>query len=736
MRKPEWLNRISSKAVQLGAVLRYVAAHPVSSLHNFNLYRLKRALNKLLTASPEDFGVWVDSRFPNDDGMQGLAFSDQLDPTLDERVLNFPHCDTPLVSIIVPAYNNYRMTMHCLASVLDNSDGIDYEVIVADDASSDLTVSIHERVHNIHVARSGENQGFLLNCNAAAARARGRYLLLLNNDTAVTENWLYPMLSLLESRPEVGVVGPKLLFADGRLQEAGGVVWRDGSGWNYGRCDDPRKPEYNYLKEVDYVSGACLAIRRELWEQLGGFDTRYTPAYYEDTDICFAARDAGYRVLFQPRSVVCHFEGVTNGTDLNQGVKQFQRENQKRFVEKWREVLERDHFANGEHEFLARDRSRSRNCILVIDHFVPHYDKDAGSRSTLMYLKLMLELGYKVQFLGANYFPHQPYTGVLQNMGIEVLVGEHFARNLNRWLQDKAQYINTVYIHRPLIAEMFLPHLRKMQPQPKIVFFGHDLHYLRVGREEDVLETQDPATGAAQWKAREFAIFDQVDTVYYPSSHEVETIRAERPALNVRAIPLYVFDDMIIPEYAPRGARDLLFVGGFNHLPNIDGLHWFVDTVLPILRKHYADLHLHVVGSNPTEAVNALQSEVITVHGYVSDAELERLYREVACAVVPLRYGAGVKGKVLEAVQHGVPLVTSSIGAEGLAEAGEVMFIADEAEKFASCVGQVFDGGEPVHSRLANYHDWLQNRFGRARAEAILLEDFGPAERAAPMGLS
>jgi hypothetical protein len=170
-------------------------------------------------------------------------------------------------------------------------------------------------------------------------------------------------------------------------------------------------------------------IRRSLWSDLGGFDERFAPAYYEDADICFAARAAGYRVVYQPESVVYHFEGVSNGTDLDAGVKQHQVTNQAVFLDKWRELLQREHFPNAQQVIHARDRSRHRPCVLVIDHYVPHHDRDAGGRSTYMYLKLLVARGCRVQFMGANFFPHQPYTRQLQAMGIEVLVGESIARS-------------------------------------------------------------------------------------------------------------------------------------------------------------------------------------------------------------------------------------------------------------------------------------------------------------------
>ena len=134
--------------------------------------------------------------------------------------------------------------------------------------------------------------------------------------------------------------------------------------------DDPNKPEYCYVKDVDYISGASLMIKKDLWRQIGGFDERYAPAYCEDSDLAFQVRDLGYRVVFQPLSIVTHYEGISNGTDVSQGIKQYQVENSVKFRNKWNKELE------GQPEgpdslFYARDRSNHKKTILVIDHYVP-----------------------------------------------------------------------------------------------------------------------------------------------------------------------------------------------------------------------------------------------------------------------------------------------------------------------------------------------------------------------------
>src|SRR5262249_15902471 len=132
--------------------------------------------------------------------------------------------------------------------------------------------------------------GFLRSTNRAAGFARGEYLFFLNNDTFVCEGWLEPLLSVFDHFPDAGVAGSKLIYPDGLLQEAGALIWEDGSAWNYGKFDDPDKPEYNYIREADYISGCAILIPRAFWRSLGGFDELYAPAYCEDSDLCFRVR--------------------------------------------------------------------------------------------------------------------------------------------------------------------------------------------------------------------------------------------------------------------------------------------------------------------------------------------------------------------------------------------------------------------------------------------------------------
>ena len=166
--------------------------------------------------------------------------------------------------------------------------------------------------------------------------ARGEYVLFLNNDTILLPGWLEPLVAALDEEPALAAVQPKLLYPDGRLNDAGGLVFGGGEPWIYGKgSPEPDAPQFSCRRAPDYASGACLLVRRTAFDEVGGFDDRYAPAYYEDTDLSFSLRAAGWKVLFEPASKVVHLEGGTAGTDLSQGIKRYQIRNAVKFAQKW-----------------------------------------------------------------------------------------------------------------------------------------------------------------------------------------------------------------------------------------------------------------------------------------------------------------------------------------------------------------------------------------------------------------
>ncbi len=647
--------------------------------------------------------------------------------------LKFKYEKQPKVSLVIPVYNQISYTYACLVSILEHTKDVSYEVLIADDVSTDATARLEDFAEGLVICRNKENQGFLRNCNQAAMKARGEYLMFLNNDTQVTEKWLSSLVELIESDKSIGMAGSKLVYPDGRLQEAGGIIWSDGSGWNYGRLDDPDKPEYNYVKDVDYISGAAILLPVWLWKEIGGFDTRFAPAYCEDSDLAFEVRKKGYRVVYQPLSKVIHFEGISNGTDVQgTGLKRYQVENSEKLKQKWAAEFAMQCENNGNPDpFRARERSMGKRMILVVDHYVPTYDRDAGSKTTFQYLKMFLKKGYVVKFLGDNFLREEPYSTTLQQMGIEVLYGAEYQVKIWDWLRDHGEDIAIAYLNRPHIASKYIDYILD-NTDMKVIYYGHDLHFLREGREYQLTGDLQKREEAEYWKSVEMMLMSKAAVSYYPSYVERDAIQAMDPTIAVKDITAYVFDQFkenLQEDFAQR--QGLLFVGGFAHPPNGDAVLWFAREIYPLICEKMQAAgqtapEFVVVGSKVTEEIKALEQpgNGIVIKGFVSEEELEHLYDTCRVVVVPLRYGAGVKGKVVEAIYNGAPVVTTAIGAEGMPRAEEVLLVEDAPERFADVVAELYQDTEKCRELCRKTQEYIRAYFSVDAAWKRIEEDF------------
>jgi GT2 family glycosyltransferase len=237
---------------------------------------------------------------------------------------------SPAVSIVIPALNHVRLTLECLLSIVQGGSDVPFEVIVVDDGSTDATNVLLTKIPNLGYVRNAENTGFVRACNAGAAAARGQYLVFLNNDAQVTAGWLTALVQTFSDDDRVGAVGPKVLFPDGRLQDAGSLINPDCTSTMIGVFDDPGLPRFNYPREVDYVSGVCLMIDARRFRELGGFDDDFAPAYCEDVDLCLRLRQKGLRIVYQPTATVVHHLSVTsNNVDPSYKVAAITRNQQK-----------------------------------------------------------------------------------------------------------------------------------------------------------------------------------------------------------------------------------------------------------------------------------------------------------------------------------------------------------------------------------------------------------------------
>ncbi len=246
--------------------------------------------------------------------------------------IEFEKFDNLLISIIIPVFNQYDLTMKCLQSIKNNTPDLSYEIIITDDCSTDETKNIENKVKNITVIKNENNLGFLKNCNKGASIAKGKYIYLLNNDTQLMPNAINELYNLFEQKKDAGAIGSKLIYPNGKLQGAGSIIKRQGKTQSIGHNENPLEKQYNTVREVHYSCGASLMIKADLWKKLNGFDEIFAPAYYEETDLCLRIIENGFKIYYQPASEVIHYTNCT----YSDNAFSLMRTNRKKFLKRWK----------------------------------------------------------------------------------------------------------------------------------------------------------------------------------------------------------------------------------------------------------------------------------------------------------------------------------------------------------------------------------------------------------------
>jgi O-antigen biosynthesis protein len=581
-------------------------------------------------------------------------------------------------SIVVPVSGEVELTFQCLRSLARDVDLTDTEVLIVND-SSDASIDVTRELLShfrglVRVIDNETNRGFADACDSGAAEARGRYLLFLDGGAVVQPGWLNSLIETLERDARAGAAGSLILGAGGRVREAGAIVWSDGETAPYGLGRAPEDRRLAFAREVDYCSAASLAVRRELFERLGGFDTRYASADYAAADVCMGVRAQGYKVVYQPASrVACH----ARTRDASERERDAARA---RFKDKWRASLGREHRAN---EPSRAERAANRKWaaqVAVFDDCVPTPDRDAGSARMLEILRALSRWSHPV-LITLSKQARPLYERALWREGIETARAVDFERLV------RERRFRVAILSRPHVADGLLRPIRRADPRARIVFDMVDAHSLRLSREHELTGDAETARRAEHYRKLESRAARECDLLWCASTADEEFMRRMVPGVAA----------VVVPTIHPQGGRGLplekrehiLFVGNFRHRPNADAVNFYAREVLPRVRESLPDVELLVVGDNAPEEFAAHASAGVRVLGYVPD--IEPVFTRARVSVAPLRFGAGINGKIGEALAHGLPVVTTTVGAAGLALGdGEEALIADSAEDLAAATVRLY----------------------------------------------
>lgn len=573
--------------------------------------------------------------------------------------IRFPEAAEPLVSVLLVLYNRAELTLRCLRSIAEFREA-ELEVIVVDNASSDETPALLASVQGIRVIRNRANRGFTLAVNQAARRARGHYLLLLNNDAELLPGALSSALGTIRGAVGIGAVGGRIVLLDGTLQEAGSIVWRDGSCLGYARGESPLAPAVMFRRDVDFCSGAFLLTPRELFLREGGFDDVFSPAYYEEVDYCLRLWETGLRVVYEPRAAILHYE-FASSSSMSEAVR-LQAAHREAFVRKHAPRLRQHHPPALEHLLEARQRPARGSRVLMLDDRVPREALGAGFPRALRMIRVLVELGHAVTLYPLS-VPDEGWESAYAEVPreVEIMLG-HGEPRLARFLAERAGHYDVFVVSRPHNMARLLPHLPPRGRRPAIVYDAEAVFALReIGGRRVRGEAASPVEERAMVE-EEMALSSEADVVLGVSEGECEAFRRGGSrtvvrvghALEARPTPA-TFEER----------RGFLFVGSAHQDrdPNVDAVSWFVTEIFPLVREALGeDVPLLVAGALRFSRVAALAGPQVVLLGDLE--RLEGVYDRARVFVAPTRYAAGLPHKVHQAAAAGLPTVITPLLAE------------------------------------------------------------------------
>jgi O-antigen biosynthesis protein len=582
----------------------------------------------------------------------------------------------PLVSIMLVFYNHAELSYSCIKSIINFVDAdIPYEVIIVDNNSTDRTGLLLERISGAKIIRNKENRHFIVGCNQALEQVEGEYILFLNNDAELLKHSLSSALTTIKTIPDCGAVGGKVILPGGILQEAGSIIWSDGSCMEYGRGQSPTSPEFNFYRIVDYCTGAFLLTKTSLFKAHGGFDELFSPAYYEETDYCLWLQTQKLKVIYNPNAVVRHFN--FGSSNFNSAI-QIQKKNKEIFSAKHKDTLKKHYEPDSSNILKARfSASHNNKKILYIDDCVPHVDSGAGYPRANSILRCIRELGYDVTIYPNTFPDAEDWDEVYRDIDpfTEIASGYGFKR-LSEFISKRRNYYDIVWISRLHNMELTIKSLRKYKGELKIVY---DSEAIVAEREyTKSLLTRGKTSDFNKMLQEELALCRCADTVVSVSMSDAEKFESHG-FKNV-----YVLGSTYEKRETPftfKEREGLLFVGNLDYddSPNVDSILYFVNEVLPLVREKITDIELHIVGTCKSRHIRELNRNRVYIHGRIPD--LFEFYNRCRVFIAPTRYASGIPCKIQEAASFGLPVVATDILVKQVGWKNRKHLIASRPEK-------------------------------------------------------
>lgn len=615
--------------------------------------------------------------------------------TVEDLSIKFNNNKQPLTTIVIPFNNQVYYTRKCLESIYINQPNNSFEIILVNDNSSENIDSLC--IEGIKLINNDSNLGLVKSINKAIKEANGKYVYVLKNAAVVHKGFLDELHYVFNNFENVGAVGSMLLTPKGILKEAGCFVLKNGLPTKI--ANEPTfSPEINYIYQVDYCSSNSLLFERQQSNgELNLMDEHFSASTYVDADLCFQFKHyQNKNNYFSPFSKITLLDEDITKIDSN--VSQIMLdENGNYFSLKWNFELKK---INSDTKWNRIQELRNNKNIIFHHFIIPQPDTNSGDLRLTEIIKTYVKIGYHCAIIVPSNKIKNPYNQRLQRLGVRVYYEYKPFRNYYHFIEKLYKTKNQMWFSTSDIFLDYYNITNKYFTDSTLIFDMVDIHHLRFQR---ALEF-DPNNKDYQYNYKKYLAYEaecakkaditinisEIEKTYMTQFTEVSKL------LVISNIHYLKVNLESIEKFNDR--KDLLFIGSIHH-PNIDAVNFLIDEILPHVWKKNPDIKLNIVG-DVNKFFKNNQDSRINFLGFVPD--ISELFLKSRMMVAPLRYGAGVKGKIGQAFEYYLPLVTSTIGAEGMfLEHEKNSLLADDAESFSEQILRLYND-EKLWGKIQN----------------------------------
>lgn len=727
-----FLQKIVDTFITLFKILKVAIKNPIGFIKQFSFSRIRIFLKAISHENPDqiskNLSYLLKHKYIDDSSkiMDPISKEDHHKLS-QENLSHFLNSNSRIkfdstkadITIVLVLFNKANLTYACLKSI-EKYSKIPIKLILIDNNSTDETKQLLARLDGVEILYNKENLHFVKACNQIIDLVNTPYLLFLNNDIELFENSISSVLNTLKSNEQIGAVGGKIIGLDGKLLEAGSIIWQNGSCSGYGRNEPLDHFDYNFNRVVDYCSGAFILTKTELFRKHGGYDERFIPAYFEETDYCIWLQKKGFKCVYDANAIVRHVEF---GSSEQEQAILLQTKNQLKFYQKHLDSL-KNHFDNHNINIInARFAASQQNIkkVLYIDDRIPHRELGIGFTRSNEIVNNIQKLEYQVTIFPMYRYLTEQWKEAYRDISpyIEIIKEGHYL-SFEEFIKSRSDYYQIIWVSRPHNMDLVYSDILKHAQNYKLIYDAEAIFSERMKLDLKFQGIPISDRSLLYQTKKEVNLALKADLVTTVSMHDAKKFNSFSIE-HIRVLGHALKSKKTISPFTLR--KDLLFVGNLDadFSPNVDSIRWFVRNIFPLIKQKLPDIKFNIIGSNDAPSLKELEVKDIIFHGKVTD--LQNYYDQNKVFIAPTRFAAGIPYKVHEAAANGIPVVATKLLGRQLnwEHKKEIMLSSLDIDEFAEMVIELYQNQELWESVQKNAHHFAENELDEASYEKQII---------------